>query len=172
MGLTNMLCWICHNVTQDICWGLCGAPELRPYASKCCSIAMNLQASVTYCDTATQYWLKRLFCQMVLANMQCLICCNETHDRSWGFPIVPESGRIMLFPFFWLHSIYVASCFQCTSNWQLTNDSKPFNASCPAFDLGNVSQDRPAENVYCSIASDFISYWSSLIIKNANYIPL
>jgi len=97
MGLANVLCWSCHNVTQAICRRFSGAPELRSYASKCRSIAVNLWAGISYSDTATQYRLLWHYCQMGLANMQGLICGHETHDRSLGYPGVHESGWILLF---------------------------------------------------------------------------
>jgi len=97
IGLANVLCWSCHNGTQDICRGFSGAPGFRSYARKCCGSDMNLRAGISYSDTATQSRLAWHYCHMELANMQGLICGHETHDRSRWFPGVPESRWIMRF---------------------------------------------------------------------------
>ena len=41
-------------MTQDICREFSGAPEFQSFASKCCGIAMNPRAGISYSDTATQ----------------------------------------------------------------------------------------------------------------------
>jgi len=97
MGLATVLCWSCHNATQDICRGSSGAPEFGSYARKCCGIATNLRAGMLYSDIRTQYRLAWYYCQTGLGIMQGLICCHKTHDRSRGFHGVPESGWIMLY---------------------------------------------------------------------------
>jgi len=105
--------------------------------------------------------------------MQGLICGHKTHNRYRGFPGVPESGWIMFFfPLLWLRNAYVAEGIWRTTNSQLTNDSKPFPASCRISNLCHLSWNRPVGKVYCSLTIDFISHLSLLIIKNINEIPL
>jgi len=86
MRLANMPCWMYLTATEDICWGFCGAPELLVYTNTCCSSATNPRAGVSYSHTASLYLLDWLYCQMGLQNMQRLICCNETYDRTENFP--------------------------------------------------------------------------------------
>jgi len=97
MGLANMPCWICHNVTQDIFWGFSAVPEIGSYASKCCSIAMNQESNFSYPDPATQYCLDSICWHMGLATLHCSSCHNETHVIGRGFSGVPEIGWNMLF---------------------------------------------------------------------------
>jgi len=135
MGLANMLCWICDKMTQDICLGLSGAPELWSYASKSCGFAMNLWASVSNPDTAIQSHLVRHYCQMGLAHIQYRICPIETDDICRWFPGAPESGWKIIYSFFWLQNVSVASGLHCTSNSQLTNNLKLLAASFLTFGL-------------------------------------
>jgi len=171
MRFANMLHWIYLNITRDICWGFSGAPGLRSYASKCFSSATNPRAGVSYSHTATQYRLDWLYCQMGLAKMQHLIYCNETYDRTEISPVCLNVVEWCLF--------YSFDLEMCTGlripvhhHLQLTNNSKPTAASSSTFDLCLFSWYIPARNLYCSLSIDFISYWSLLIIKNTNVIPL
>jgi len=97
MRLANVQSWIRYITSQDICWELSGAPEVRSYASKCCGITVNPWTGVLYSDTATQYGINWLYCQMGSTNMQHLICCDKTHHRSREFHGKSGIGRIMNF---------------------------------------------------------------------------
>jgi len=147
MRLANMLHWIYLNVTHNICCGFSGAPELRSYASKCSSSATNPRAGVSYSHLATQSGLDWLTYQLGLPNMQHLICCNETHDRTEDCPVYQRVVEWCVSHSFDFENGYMASGFQCASNSQLTNDSKPAAASCLTSDLCLLSWDRPAGNV-------------------------
>jgi len=157
MGLGNMLCWICHNATQDICWGFSGVPELRSYVSECYCVIMNQRTDVSYPDSATQYCLDWPYCLIRLANLECSSWHNETHNIGQGFWGLPARGQIRHLSIFWLWNEYVASGFQCTSNSQLTNNSKTFTASFSKLDSCHLAWNRPAGNLDCSLSINFIS---------------
>jgi len=58
---------------------------------------MNPQAGVSYTHTATQYLLDWLYCQKALANMQSMICCNETYVRTENFPVYQKVVDLRFF---------------------------------------------------------------------------
>ena len=147
IGLANKRCWICHNVTQNVCRSFSGAPELESNGSRSCGFARNQPVGVSYSDTAIQYHHDLLYCQIGLPNLWCAIYLNETHDIWPVFSGAPESGWIEHCPLFWLRHVYVARGFRCTSQSLLTNVSKPFSASCSIFDSGHSAWDRPAREL-------------------------
>jgi len=134
MGSANLLCWICHNMTEDIYWEFSTAHELQSYDSKSWGCTMNHRASISYPDTIIQYSLDWLHCQKGLADMQCYICPKETHGICRRFSGVPQSWWIMQSSFIGHRNRYVALGFRCSSHSQLTNHSKLFTVSFSKFD--------------------------------------
>jgi len=107
-----------------------------------------------------------------MAKMQRSICYNETHDICPGFSCAPDSDSIMLDLSLWLQNACMASDFWGRSNLQWKNDSKPFPVSFKQFDSWYRWWDWPTRNSYFCLLIDFFSFWSFIIIKNTNEIPL
>jgi hypothetical protein len=95
MQLANMGCWICHNPTEEKCGIFSVALDLRLYVWKCCSIAINPDAGISDSDTTTQYCTHSIYSQMELVNMRYLISCNESNNRSRGFPSINSTSAYL-----------------------------------------------------------------------------
>jgi len=100
MWLCNILCWNHLNASQSICWVFSGPPVLHSHGSKYSSSATNPRATVSYCQTATHYRLDWLKFQMRSANLQHLICCNESYDRNYDSPVYLKVVELCIFDSF------------------------------------------------------------------------
>jgi len=131
MGLANMQGWICHEDMPRI---------LRcTWTSIICvqklSLCHKYASRVSYSDISTWILPRLSYSQMGLADMQCLICHNESHDISQRDPVAPDSGRILLF-----HSKCVFGCRLLVHLKFATDDClKPFPATFSQFDSRHVS---------------------------------
>jgi hypothetical protein len=164
IGFGNMLCWICSNMTQNICQSFSNASEHWSYASKCCGLATNLWAAVLDSDTADQYCPDWIWCQPGLRNQQCSNYCTKTLPICRGFWSAPESGCILYSVYCWLAHAYVASGFRCIWHLQLTNDSQPLAISISKLNSCHFSSNRSA----CELVLWYLHSLHLIFVLNCN----